>query len=88
MTAESELLETGPDRADSLRRSYLTALTLLGDAPSAEALVMEAIENLEEVTSRAIRDSVIRLLVRELIKLKAQPPFSQDRPATKPSSFA
>jgi hypothetical protein len=59
MTAE-------PSIAESLNRSYLTALTLLGEESAAEALVAEAIGSLHPcaVTGRNIRNAVVARLVR------------------------
>jgi hypothetical protein len=52
--------------AVSLSRSYHTALNVIGDKLSAEALVMEAIESLdpENVTGETLRDAVVDVLVR------------------------
>jgi hypothetical protein len=66
MAARSDLKAIDRNLATSLSRSYLTALTLLGDATEAEALVIEAVQSLDpgDVTSDAIRDAVIVRLVQ------------------------
>ena len=70
MTSQTDLQTIDLDLQMSLSRSFLTALTLLGDAKKSEALVMEAIESLEpqNVTSRSVRDAVLRLLVEEQVR--------------------
>lgn len=57
------------DLAESLSRAYSTALTLLGDASSAETLVMGAVDGLDVhvITSSAIRNAVVHHLVRAQI---------------------
>jgi hypothetical protein len=54
---------------ESLCRSYLTALRVLGDADQAEALVRQAIETLDpgDVKSNSLRNATIRLLVQKQI---------------------
>ena len=66
MTAQSDLKAVDRNLATSLSRSYFTALTLLGDATEAEALVIEAVQSLDsgDVTSDTIRDAVIVRLVQ------------------------
>ena len=66
MTAQSDLNAVDRNLATSLSRSYFTALTLLGDATEAEALVIEAVQSLDpgDVTSDTIRDVVIVRLVQ------------------------
>ena len=49
MTAESDLNAVDRNLATSLR-SVFTALTLLGDATEAEALVIEAVQSLDPGT--------------------------------------
>jgi hypothetical protein len=53
----------------SFSRSFLTALTLLGDAARAEALVVDAVETLDPngVTGNSVRDAVIGRLVQAQI---------------------
>ncbi len=46
MSSQSYLRIIDPRFAASLSRSYYTALNVIGDKVSAEALVMEAIESL------------------------------------------
>ena len=61
------------DLAAVLYRSYSAALTLLGNAQEAEALVIDAVENLdaEHVTSEALRDAVVlRLAQRDISTFK------------------
>ena len=66
MTAQSDPKAVDRNLAASLSRSYFTALTLLGDATEAEALVIEAVQSLDsgDVTSDTIRDAVIVRLVQ------------------------
>ena len=66
MTAQSDPKAVDRNLAASLSRSYFTALTLLGDATKAEALVIEAVQSLDagDVTSDTIRDAVIVRLVQ------------------------
>ena len=66
MAARSDLKAIDRNLVTSLSRSYLTALTLLGDATEAEALVIEAVQSLDpgDVTSDTIRDAVIVRLVQ------------------------
>ena len=66
MTAQSNLKAVDRNLATALSRSYFTALTLLGDATEAEALVIEAVQSLDpgDVTSDTIRDAVIVRLVQ------------------------
>ncbi len=66
MTAQSDRYAFEQDLLESLRRAYFTALHLLGDASRAETLVIEAVEGLdpEAITSGAMRDAVVRHLVR------------------------
>jgi len=66
MTAQSDPKVVDSNLGASLSRSYFTALTLLGDATEAEALVIEAVQSLdpEDVTSKTIRDAVIVRLVQ------------------------
>ena len=66
MSSQSYLRIIDPRLAASLSRSYYTALNVIGDKVSAEALVMEAIESLdpENVTGETLRDAVVDVLVR------------------------
>jgi hypothetical protein len=66
VTAQSDRHASALDLAESLSRAYFTALHLLGDASRAETLVIEAVDCLdpEAITSSAIRDAVVRHLVR------------------------
>ena len=61
MSSQSYLRIIDPRLAASLPRSYYTALNVIGDNVSAEALVMEAIESLdpENVTGETLRDGVV-----------------------------
>ena len=71
MGAQSDLRAVDRNLATSLSRSYLTALTLLGDATEAETLVIEAVESLDpgNVTSDSIRDAVIVRLVQAQVMI-------------------
>ena len=71
MGAQSDLRAVDRNLATSLSRSYLTALTLLGDATEAETLVIEAVESLDpgNVTSDTIRDAVIVRLVQAQVMI-------------------
>ena len=66
MSSQSYLRIIDPRLAASLSRSYYTALNVIGDKVSAEALVMEAIESLdpENVTGETLRDAVVDVLVK------------------------
>jgi len=66
VSSQSYLRIIDPRLAASLSRSYYTALNVIGDKVSAEALVMEAIESLdpENVTGETLRDAVVDVLVR------------------------
>lgn len=66
MTVQSNLQITGQDFTPTLSKSFLTALALLSDANAAEALVANAIQNVESecVTSESIRAAVINRLVQ------------------------
>jgi hypothetical protein len=61
--------------SESLCRGYVTALTLLGDASEAEALVIQAIGGLkpECITKEAIQDVVVQRLVEAQIGRKECP---------------
>jgi hypothetical protein len=66
VSSQSYLRIIDPRLAASLSRSSYTALNVIGDKASAEALVMEAIESLdpENVTGDTLRDAVVDVLVR------------------------
>jgi hypothetical protein len=66
MCSQSYLRIIDPRLAASLSRSYYTALNVIGDKVSGEALVMEAIESLdpENVTGETLRDAVVDVLAR------------------------
>ena len=65
-TAQIDTQTVDRDLAESLSRSFCTALILLADATRAEALVMQAIQSLDPgvVTSDAVRAAVVVRLVR------------------------
>ena len=66
MSSQTYLRIIDPRLAASVSRSYYTALTLIGDAERAVALVVEGIESLdpENVTGETLRDAVVDVLVR------------------------
>ena len=71
MTAQSDPKAVDRNLAASLSRSYFTALTLLGDATEAEALIIETVQSLDpgDVTSDTIRDAVIVRLVKAQVMI-------------------
>jgi hypothetical protein len=50
--------------ADAISKSFCTALAFLGDPAKAEALVSDALEALNRVTGKALRDLVVQRLVQ------------------------
>lgn len=73
MTSDSDLRIIDRDLAAVLYRSYSTALTLVGNAREAEAIVIDAVENpdAEHITGEALRDAVVlRLVQRGISTLK------------------
>jgi hypothetical protein len=51
VTCYSDLLAIDRDLMEVLSRSYLTAVTILGDPAGAEALVIEAVQGLDALWS-------------------------------------
>jgi hypothetical protein len=69
MPFDSDLRTINKNLVETLHRSYSTALAVLGDATEAEAIVIDAIENIdaEDINSEALRDAVVLCLVQRCI---------------------
>jgi hypothetical protein len=65
-TAQSELQTTDQCLMAVLSRSFFAALTLLGNTPEAEAVVVEAIRSLSPraVTADGLTNAVVKRLVQ------------------------